>query len=93
MMDPGWPASRDFLRAQAFDALSGAGDATCGEWEEWSSGQAFHLRRRLTVMEQTLVGDACDIRGTPEAHTRLAATRAALPLAHRGLVRDDTPTP
>jgi hypothetical protein len=62
-IDPGgpvWHAStvslpefmpvRDFLRNYALDALRGVGDASQGEWEEWT-GYAFHVRRRLSEAE------------------------------------------
>lgn len=49
--------------------LVGVGDASLGEWTEWS-GRAFHLRRRLSVREQREVGPVVDVRGTPEALRR-----------------------
>jgi hypothetical protein len=55
--------------------LAGVGDASLGEWREWS-GVAFHLRRRLSESEQRAVGPVVDIRGTGEA------LRRAVPLAH-----------
>jgi hypothetical protein len=58
------------LRRFAFGALTGVGDVALGEWDEWT-GRAFHLRRRLSVIEQAAVGPAIDIRGTPEAIRRL----------------------
>lgn len=79
MMAPGWPASQNFLREQVIEALTGVGDATRGEWHEWS-GRAYHLRRRLSADEQAQVGDAVDVRGTPEETRRLAAARAYLPM-------------
>lgn len=78
MMAPGWPASREFLRTQVHEALAGVGDASRGEWEEWS-GRAYHLRRRLSADEQAQVGDAVDVRGTGEEARRLQAARAYLP--------------
>lgn len=55
-----------------------------GEWEEWS-GFAFHLKRRLTTREYTSVGEAKDIRNTPEAIERHASVKRYLPahLKHR----------
>ncbi|SRR5579883_3566563 len=74
----GWPAERKFLRRMAFDALRGVGDADLGEWEEWS-GRAYHIRRRLRPEEQALVGDAVDIRGTPEQEERYQAVKQYIP--------------
>lgn len=67
---PGWPIGRESLRKFALDALEGIGDAGRGEWEEWT-GYAFHIRRRLSAQEQEPIGEAIDIRGTPEARRRL----------------------
>lgn len=78
MMAPGWPASQSFLREQVMEALAGVGDASKGEWQEWS-GHAYHLRRRLSADEQARIGDAVDVRGTPEEARRLNAARAYLP--------------
>jgi hypothetical protein len=50
------------------------GDAFLGEWEEYS-GYAFHIRRRLDAAEQAVIGEVCDIRGTPEARRRLRSVR------------------
>jgi len=49
-MDPRYPfygiVDREgILRATAEAALAGVGDATVGEWREWT-GRAYHLRRR-----------------------------------------------
>ena len=58
------------MRLAALKALIGVGDATVGEWEEYT-GYAYHLRRRLTDAEQAQgVGEARDLRGTPEARIR-----------------------
>lgn len=46
------------------------------QWEQ-DRPSAYHVRRRLTPEEQTLVGDAIDIRGSTEARERL---QRALPL-------------
>ncbi len=66
------------MRRLAIKALDGVGDATAGEWHEFT-GYAYHLRRRLTAEEAAISGDVCDLRGTPEATQRLEAIRAALP--------------
>ena len=66
------------LRTRALDALSGVGDASRGEWEEWT-GYAYHVRRRLSLREERAVGPAIDIRGTTEADARLRRVRQWLP--------------
>jgi hypothetical protein len=66
------------LRRFAVAALDAVGDAKLGEYEEYS-GRAFHLRRRLSLAEQALVGDVVDVRGTPEAERRLRPVRHLLP--------------
>lgn len=67
-----WP----LLEKLAHDALDGVGDASLGEWRE-RGNTAFHLRRRLSAVEQESVGPAVDIRGTPEYDKRVAAVRAS----------------
>ena len=48
-------------------------------WTE-VGGIAFHLRKRLSLAEQAAAGLVVrDIRGTPEAATRLDAVRRWLP--------------
>jgi hypothetical protein len=37
------------------------------------SGRTFHLRRRLSEDEASLVGPVIDVRGTPEAARRVMA--------------------
>lgn len=58
------------------------GDSALGQWEEWT-GRAYHVRRRLTAEEQALVGEALDIRGTPEQEKRYQAVRKYLPIQYR----------
>ena len=97
---PVWHASvaseripiRQVLEREAERQLAGVGDATLGEWREWT-GYAFHLRRRLTVREQRGVGPVVDIRGTDEARARglrlgelLAVVPAEMLLAETGIV-------
>lgn len=57
--------------------LAGHGDRTLGQWTEWT-GKAAHVRRRLTPVEQDLVGAAVDLRGQGEARRRFEALRPAL---------------
>jgi hypothetical protein len=61
---------------RALAELDGLGDPVRGEWREWS-GTAFHVRRRLSAVEELDVGPARDIRGTREA------TKRALELGFR----------
>lgn len=75
----GWPADKQFLRRMAKEALKGVGDANLGEWGVWRE-ETYHLKRRLSAEEQVHVGEACDIRGTPEADTRWAAMADYLPM-------------
>jgi len=70
------------LRQCALTALDGVGDASKGQWEEWT-GNAFHIRRRLTDQEQARVGDTLDIRGTDEQEQRWLAVRPFLPAHYR----------
>jgi hypothetical protein len=56
---------------EALRQLAGVGDASLGEWHEWS-GKAFHVRRRLSEREQRRTGPAVDIRGSDEARMRAA---------------------
>ena len=53
--------------------LEGIGDRE-KEWREWT-GQAYHIRRRLTVEEQRGVGPAVDLRGTEDALQRYERCR------------------
>lgn len=81
---PVWHASgceRDDLGSQtiALTALSGVGDARLGEWRERGNRGIVHVRRRLSDTERGVVGDARDIRGTPEAARRMVALLADLP--------------
>jgi hypothetical protein len=68
----GLPYGRSALEAIAERELDGLGDASLGEWREWT-GRAFHLRRRLSLTEAQSVGPVVDIRRTPEARERARA--------------------
>lgn len=59
-------------------ALNGVGDARLGEWRERGRGGVYHIRRRLSVDEESIVGGALDIRGTPEEQTRMSSLLAAV---------------
>lgn len=69
MASRGLPYGRAALEAQAERELSDCGDASLGEWREWT-GFAMHIRRRLSESEQREVGPVADIRRTPEAAWR-----------------------
>lgn len=58
--------------------LEGVGDADLGEWEE-RGPSAYHIRRRLSAIEQQVIGDACDLRCTREAEERLSRAWRWLP--------------
>jgi hypothetical protein len=70
--------SKHELRALALKALEGVGDASLGQWEEWT-GKAFHVRRRLSAEEQKDVGPVVDVRGTQEAFERAIRARKIAP--------------
>lgn len=75
---------RELLRKLAFKALEGVGDASRGEWEEYEDfAFLYHVRRRLSEVEQARVGDAIDIRGTPEQEQRWLAVRKYLPAGYQ----------
>lgn len=65
------------LDKAAREVLAGVGDASKGEWSEWTG--VFHLRRRLSDDEDRAIGAAVDIRGTPEALLRWRAVSDAVP--------------
>jgi hypothetical protein len=56
--------------------LEGVGDLE-HEWREWT-GRAYHIRRRLTYVEQSAVGPVIDLRGTDEALRRFEACRKTI---------------
>jgi len=62
----------------AYRQLEGVGDST-QEWNENPNNYAHHLRRRLTVEEQVLVGEAVDCRRTAEAYKRFRDIKNQLP--------------
>jgi hypothetical protein len=76
------------LEAEAERQLAGVGDASLGEWREWT-GHAFHIRRRLSVAEEALTGPVMDIRKTPEARGRTAALGAMLRFAPAEVLADE----
>lgn len=59
--------------------LEGVGDARRGEWQE--RHESLHVRRRLSLAEESLVGPVKDIRCTAEAIHR------AVPLAKLDLFK------
>lgn len=73
------------LRELALQALEGVGDEVAGQWEEFT-GKAFHVRRRLTLEEQTPIGPAVDVRGTREALNRLNAVRIVMPYLPEAMI-------
>ena len=83
---PVWHASvagsilKAVLEREAERQLLGVGDASAGEWREWT-GKAFHIRRRLSDREQRSVGPVEDIRGSDEARMRASRLGGLLALA------------
>ena len=71
---------KGFLRQVAIKALRQVGDATRGQWEEWS-GFAYQIKRRMTPQEEVLARiDALrDIRGTEEENARYDAVQKLYP--------------
>lgn len=67
------------------NALLGVGDVSLGEWyeppDEWRI--AFHVRRRLSKVEELITGPAVDIRGTKEAEERLELVAKQCPYIPR----------
>jgi len=73
----GYPI-KTLLEQMAERALNGVGDASLGEWREWT-GRAFHLRRRLSEKEERMIGPAVDVRHLPEGRERFEAVRRRQP--------------
>jgi hypothetical protein len=82
---PGFYLTTLALRYAALAALTGVGNAQLGQWEEYTD-TAYHVRRRLSRDEQKQVGDAMDIRGTPEAVERYSSIERYLPPALKGQI-------
>ena len=62
----------------AWRALLGVGDPDLGEWTEQGRRGIIHIRRRLSDAEMKESGLTMrDIRGTPEAQSRLQAVTQA----------------
>jgi len=76
------------LEREAERQLFGVGDASRGEWREWS-GKAFHIRRRLTEREQRRTGPAEDIRRSDEARMRAGRVADRLRLAPPEVLEDE----
>jgi hypothetical protein len=82
---------RSDLERQAEKELEGVGDASLGEWREWS-GKAFHIRRRLSAAEQATVGPVADIRRTDEARMRAGRLGPLLRLAPAEVLEEELGT-
>jgi len=76
------------LEVEAVRQLEGVGDASAGEWRDWT-GRAFHLRRRLSAREARTVGPVLDIRRTREAVMRAQRLGALLQLAPAQALLDE----
>lgn len=70
-------------------ALEGVGDATLGEWVELGA-YVFHLRRRISQEEQAVIGEAIDIRGTPEHERRIEVVKQKAPVLYELATRNGT---
>jgi hypothetical protein len=66
----------DVFKFVALEVLGGVGDRALGQWEEVTNymggGPTYRVRRRLTdeEVERFKVGEARDLRGTPEGLER-----------------------
>jgi hypothetical protein len=76
------------LEREAGRQLLGVGDASLGEWREWT-GKAFHIRRRLSEREQRTVGPVEDIRRSDEARMRAGRVADRLRLAPPEVLEDE----
>jgi hypothetical protein len=76
------------LEEEAMRQLRGVGDASLGEWREWT-GRAFHIRRRLSAGEQRRVGPVVDVRRTPEAALRAGRLGDLLKFAPAEVLADE----
>lgn len=76
------------MEAQAERELLGVGDASLGEWREFT-GAAFHLRRQLSAEEAQQVGPVLDIRRTWEARKRASRLGKLLVLAPEEVLADE----
>lgn len=70
-------ANRRVRRKAALKALEGVGAKALGEWHD-DNARAYHVRRRLSASEQSVVGGVRDLRGTAEAKERLSSFLGAL---------------
>lgn len=75
------------LQLYARQALESVGDPS-KEWHEWT-GQAYHVRRRLTAEEEATIGPAVDCRGTAEWATRYYAIAHKLPEVAKRLAQQE----
>jgi hypothetical protein len=82
---------KSVLEAEAERQLANVGDASLGEWREWT-GRAFHIRRRLAAAEEALTGPMADIRKTPEARERAVPLGAMLSYAPAEVLADELGT-
>lgn len=65
----------DVVKAKvlALQALEGVGDKALGQWIESSRSKIVHVRRRISVDEESVIGPAIDIRGSKEESDRFWA--------------------
>jgi hypothetical protein len=83
--------SQEELERSARKALKDVGDASLGEWTELNLPKFLHIRRRLSLKEQSSIGPVVDIRGTQEAINRVNAIWLGIPLVVKNTIMQDGP--
>lgn len=78
------------LEKAARKALQGVGERSLGEWVEYNT-RFVHVRRRLSVKEQKIIGEVIDIRNTQEAIDRVNAIWQDIPLIVKRTIMQDGP--
>lgn len=77
------------MRAEALKQIEGVGDDSRGSIADERQRVSYQVRRRLSVEEQALIGDACDVRGTDDATQRLFRALQWMPPSLRDFARDE----
>mgnify|MGYP001601773681 CR=1 FL=1 len=74
-------------------ALDGVGDESRGSIPDERMQVSLVVRRRLSEVEEAIIGSACDIRGTNEAEERLTRAWRWMPPALREFARAEMKIP